>query len=193
MAEEEEAQQEEGQEEESAVQKKDEAQGNASGAGNNSKLVFIVLIVNVVALIGVAAIVWLNLSKSSDSVSLKDIEEQRQTETAHVADGEGAAEGGALQYIEENFMVNLSGSGGNHYAKLGVSIQVENDFVKAELEKIRPKIRDFIIVMLSSKSVEQVSSADGVEFLREEIRNKINGYLTKGEVDQVLVTQFIVQ
>lgn len=191
MAEEEEGQQEEGQEEESAVQKKDDVQGGAAAAPNNSKLVFIVLIVNVVALIGVAAIVWLNLSKSSDSVSLKDIEEQRQTETAHVAEGE--SEASALQYIEENFMVNLSGSGGSHYAKLGVSIQVENDFVKAELEKIRPKIRDFIIVMLSSKSVEQVSSADGVEFLREEIRNKINGYLTKGEVDQVLITQFIVQ
>ena len=67
------------------------------------------------------------------------------------------------------------------------------NFVKAELEKIRPKIRDFIVIMLSSKSVDQISTADGVEFLREEIRNKINGYLTKGEVKDVLFTNFIVQ
>lgn len=172
------------------VQRKDGADASA-GPGSNNKLVFIVLIVNVVALVAVAAMFWMNASKQSQNVSLQDIEEQRQAE-ATVKD-EAAEATQQSHYIDESFMVNLSGSEGKHFAKVDVSIQVENDFVKAELEKIRPKVRDFIVIMLSSKSVDQLSTADGVEFLREEIRNKINGYLTKGEVKDVLFTNFLVQ
>jgi len=191
VAEEEEQQEEQEEVADEGVQRKSDG---AESAGSGNKLQFIVLLVNVVALVAVAVMFWLNASKHSDNVSLQDIEEQRNAEAKTEGGGDGS-EGVAPEthYVDESFMVNLSGSEGKHFAKVDVSIQIENDFVKAELEKIRPKIRDFIVIMLSSKSIDQISTADGVEFLREEIRNKINGYLTKGEIRDVLFTNFIVQ
>jgi flagellar FliL protein len=198
VAEEQAQQQEEQQEqqEEGAVQKKSES---AEGGGQQ-KLVFIVLIVNAVVLVVVAVLFWLNMSKQSKVPSLQDVEEQAQVEKhGEKGDGHGEkkdAKDGATpdaNTVVESFTVNLAGNEGNHYAKVDIAIEVANDFVKDELLKIKPKVRDFIVIMLSSKSYDQIMSADGVEFLREEIRNKINGYLTKGEVKDIYFTNFIVQ
>lgn len=182
--------------EDSAVQLKDDGASDAK----QQKLVFIVLIVNAVVLLVVAVLFWLNMSKQSNSISLKDIEEQSMSEK-HAGEHEGKGGHGEgekeaapeANAVVESFTVNLTGNEGSHYAKVDIAIEVANDFVKDEINKLKPKIRDFIVITLSSKSYEQIMSADGVEFLREEIRNKINGYLTKGEIKDIYFTNFIVQ
>ena len=94
-------------------------------------------------------------------------------------------------HVTEHFTVNLAD--GTHYAQVTVAIEVLNPAAKNEVVKLKPKIRDFVVVILSSKTYEQIESVDGRDFLREEIRNKINGYLTRGQINNVYFTQFIVQ
>ncbi len=197
---EENAEKEEGGGEEVAaeVQKKGEG-GPAPASGPNQKLVFIVLIFNVVAILGVGAIVFIGNSKRSSTVTLADIAAQNDLGAAAAKHGgeHGAPAPGAEtkthHFIKEAFTVNLTGPQGNKYAKVDVEIEVDDDFVKSEIERLRPKIRDFILVVLSSKTSDQIESIDGRNFLREEIKNKINGYLTRGQVKNVFFTQFIVQ
>ncbi|MEO5666603.1 MAG: flagellar basal body-associated FliL family protein [Bdellovibrionota bacterium] len=166
------------------------------------KLIYIVLALNLVVLLALAVFVWMNLSKSQKQVSLADIEASKAPE-AHAAaggehsggEGEKGGEGAeaSSKFIPESFKVNLADSTGSHFAIVDVEIEVEDDFVKEEVVRLRPRIRDFIVVILSSKTYDQIASIDGRDFLREEIRNKINGYLTRGQIKNVYFTQFIIQ
>jgi flagellar FliL protein len=192
-------------EEGDAVQKKGGGDAPAA-AGPNQKLIFLVLILNVVIVIAVAVLVWMGNAKRTSTVSLADIAADKSRSTPSDSHGGGGggdghgggapagkAEGPTTHYIAEQFTVNITGPQGSKYAKVDVAIEVDDDFVKAEIEKLRPRIRDFILVVLSSKTPEQIESLDGRDFLREEIRNKVNGYLSRGKIKNVYFTQFIVQ
>jgi flagellar protein FliL len=153
-----------------------------------SKLIYIVLGLNLVILAALAAFVWMNLSKSQSQVTLADIEGAQTQSTTSESTLSGDA-----KFIKEAFTVNLADTSGSHFAKVDVEIEIDDDFVREELIRLRPRIRDFIVVILSSKTYDQIASVDGRDFLREEIRNKINGYLTKGQIRNVYFTQFIIQ
>lgn len=168
---------------------------------SNPKLVVIFLALNSVVLVVIAVLFLMQYTKKSKEVSLADV--NMSTEAGHAEKKEeggehGGGEGkkgeeGSNRFIKETFTVNLKDSRGAHYAKVNVEIEVDDDFVREEVKKLIPRIRDFIVVTLSSKTYEQVESVDGREFLREDIRNKINGYLTRGQVKNVYFTEFIIQ
>jgi len=92
----------------------------------------------------------------------------------------------------DTFVVNLSGDGGARYIKIDMELELSNGDVSDELEKRKPQIRDIIITLLSSKTYEQIDSSEDKEFLREEVKNTINGFLVKGKVLKVYFSQFIV-
>ncbi len=185
-------------EEAEAVVKKEAA----AAPGLNPKLVLLVLVLNAVVLLILAGVVWKSYMSSKSEVTLADV--AASPDGHKKDDGHGAAKddghgGGAKEkapadnFIQESFTVNLADSRGAHFAKVDVAIEIEDDFVREEVTRLKPKIRDFINVVLSSKTYEQVDSSTGREFLKEEIRNKINGYLTRGQVKDVFFTQFIIQ
>lgn len=193
-------------EEADAVTKKDG--GAAPAGGPNQKLILIVLVLNAVVLIVLAVVVWKSYVSSSSQVSLADIAAPKDGSHATEGGKEGGEHGGGEHgkkegkegkdgandnFVYESFTVNLADSRGSHFAKVDVAIEVDDPFVKEDINKLRPKIRDFINVVLSSKTYEQIESVDGREFLREEIRNKVNGYLSRGQIKNVFFTGFIVQ
>ena len=187
-----------------AVQKKGD-KGDGGGQAFNPKLLFIFLGLNSVILVVIAALFVMQYSKRSQEVSLADVAASSEGEHGGGGHGEAKEGGGehggekkegaegADNFIKETFTVNLKDSKGAHYAKLNVEIEIDDDFVREEVKKQIPRIRDFIVVTLSSKTYEQVESVDGREFLREDIRNKINGYLTRGQIKNVYFTEFIIQ
>lgn len=189
-----------------AVKKKP---SDAAPGGLNPKLILVVLGLNLLVLLALTSIVWMNYKKQSSEMSLAQIavsekggehgaEEHAKEGGEHGKEGkEGGKEGKGAEadnhFIKESFTVNLADSRGAHFAKVDIEFEVDSDGAKDEMSRIQPKVRDFITIVLSSKTYEQVESVDGRDFLREEIRNKINGYLTRGQVKNVFFTQFIVQ
>lgn len=91
----------------------------------------------------------------------------------------------------ETFLVNLSGSNGRKLAKINMELEVNKNEVQEEIDQLKPKIRDIIIMILSSKSYSDVSSTDGKDVLRKEIKNQVNLFLTKGQIKKVYFTEFI--
>jgi flagellar FliL protein len=63
--------------------------------------------------------------------------------------------------------------------------------VQEEIEKLKPKIRDIIIIIVSSKTYAQISAKEGKDQLRDEIRDQVNLFLTKGQIQKVYFTEFI--
>jgi len=93
----------------------------------------------------------------------------------------------------ESFTVNLVKS--NSYLQIEVSLELEkdNEFLNEEVESRKAQIRDTIITILRSKTPDQVSSAEGEQQLKEEIKNEVDSLLTCGKIKSVYFTTFIMQ
>lgn len=91
----------------------------------------------------------------------------------------------------ETFIVNLAGSKGRKVAKVNMELEIQGESVGEEIEKRKAQIRDIIIITLSSKTYEEVSSREGKDHLRSEVKDTINNFLTKGKIKNVFFTEFI--
>lgn len=92
-----------------------------------------------------------------------------------------------------NFTVNLADSGSGAFVKAGVSVEVSNAETVAELTSRDPQVKDIVISVLSARTMGEVATPQGKEALKREIRERINGLLTKGKVKGVFFTEFVFQ
>ena len=113
---------------------------------------------------------------------------------ARVADREAPAVKDRNQFMHslEPFIVNLFDERGVRYLKVRLDVEVW-DSTKEEMEKKNPKIRDSLIVLLSSKKYEEIGSLEGKARLREEILFRLNRILGEGKAREVYFTDFVVQ
>ena len=93
----------------------------------------------------------------------------------------------------DNFTVNLLSDNGRRYLKVQMNLELDGEELAAELETKTAVIRDVIIRLLSSKTLEEISTAKGKEKLKEQIVNQLNLRLRDGNIRHVYFTEFVVQ
>ncbi len=94
----------------------------------------------------------------------------------------------------EPFIINLSGGSGKRLVKLTMSLDVGDEMAKAEVEKLMPRIRDALILMLTSKTYEDISDVTGKVRLKKEILSIVNRNLGGAAVvNAVFFTEFVIQ
>lgn len=119
------------------------------------------------------------------------------------AEGEEGEEG-AAEKVEEDvnlgvmfpldpFIVNLAGSEGKRFLKVTVSLELSTPEVHADLKENIQKVTDSILVLLSSKSFEDVYSVQGKFKLKDEVTTRVNRFLVVGHVKDAYFTEFIIQ
>ena len=91
----------------------------------------------------------------------------------------------------ETFIVNLAGSKGRKVLKVNMELEVKGLEVIQEIDNRKAQIRDFIIIILSSKSYDEVSTKEGKDALRNEIKDNVNSFLSKGKIMNVYFTELI--
>lgn len=119
-------------------------------------------------------------------------ESEEATKHESSASSEGSTEIG-LMFPLETFTVNLLSESGRRYLKVEMNLEMGGEELSPELEEKKPVFRDIIIRILSSKSLEEISTIKGKEKLKEEIVNEINLRLKDGKVKNVYFTDFVVQ
>ncbi|HHL40482.1 MAG TPA: flagellar basal body-associated FliL family protein [Deltaproteobacteria bacterium] len=108
----------------------------------------------------------------------------------------GGHDGGGASgnvYDMRPFIVNLMDNAGTRYLKVDVSIELASPEQEAELKKLLPQIRDSIIILLSSKSYDDVGTVEGKFKLRDEIVARVNQHLGGEGVRTVYFTDFVIQ
>jgi flagellar FliL protein len=93
----------------------------------------------------------------------------------------------------EPFTVNLLSESGRRYLKAEVNLEMSTANLQAELTSKMPVIRDTVITVLSSKTVEEISTARGKERLKEELIEQLNLRLQDGYINRIYFMMFIVQ
>ncbi|MBT4763062.1 MAG: flagellar protein FliL [Bdellovibrionaceae bacterium] len=175
--------------EDNAAEKEAAAAPAPAAAPAQKPTLFIILAVfNMIVVVGVGAMIYMAQQKAANEEGVESVirgEQEAQKEESEKEDFIGKL------IPLETFLVNLAGSRGRKLAKINMELEVNNDEVQGEIDKLKPKIRDIIIIILSSKSYAQVSQKTGKDVLRDEIRDQVNLFLTKGQIKRVYFTEFI--
>lgn len=90
-------------------------------------------------------------------------------------------------------VVNVAETEGRRYLKTSVELAI-NGTIPRELEARKSQFVDLLITVLSSKSLAEVTSAEGREGIKTEILDRINAELgNASKVQRVFFTEFVVQ
>lgn len=162
----------------------------AAPAAQKPTLFIILSVVNMLIVAGVGALLYLGKKKDAEKPTIDNVI-QGEAEKQHEEAGQQEEFIGQLIPME-TFLVNLAGSRGGKLARINMELEISNAEVQEEIDKRKPQIRDIIIILLSSKNFAQVSSREGKEQLRNEIRDTVNPFLTKGQIKRVYFTEFIL-
>lgn len=99
---------------------------------------------------------------------------------------------GPMVNIEE-FVVNIISGDTAHYVKASITVELTSIEVQAEVEQRMPQMRDAILLLISSKTYEELQDLQGKKQLKAELTNKINSFLQMGKVTSIYFTNFVVQ
>lgn len=91
------------------------------------------------------------------------------------------------------FIVNLADPLGRRYLKLGMDVEVRNAESADELTAREAKVRDSVILLLSSKSYQDLATIESKILLKKEIAERLNQVLGGPKVQRVYITEMVVQ
>ncbi len=107
---------------------------------------------------------------------------------------EEKVEEGPLIIPVDIIVVNLSGSNARRYLKAKVHLEAKDAETKKKIEAKAIPIKDRLISILSSKTLEDIDGLEGQESLRGEIKKNIDTILkVEGGILQVYFSEFVVQ
>lgn len=178
----------------------EEENNNGQQEKKSSKLLLIVIIVVLILIIIVGAIITILL--------MGDEPQQQQVQSAPQAkekpavrtlssmeeeeDNRRLSEIGIL-YPLDTFTVNLKSDAGRRYLKVTMSLELDGKHIAVELDNKIPVIRDRVIRILTSKTLEEISSRKGKQKVSLQIMDTLNAIVTDGQIKGIYFTEFVIQ
>ncbi len=170
----------------------------------SSSLVLIIVIVVLILVILVGAVVAILFMGGDDeeaAVSNAPVAQERSVndnkQQQRLTSGSGRKTGSFAEigpmFPLDTFTVNLLSESGRRYLKVQMNLELSGEELGAELDTRKAVIRDIIIRLLSSKSLEEISTSKGKEKLKDQIVDQLNMRLKDGKINNVYFTEFVVQ
>ncbi|MFH1215707.1 MAG: flagellar basal body-associated FliL family protein [Pseudomonadota bacterium] len=91
------------------------------------------------------------------------------------------------------FVVNLADPKGSRYLKMTISIEVETVETSERITKLAPKLRDIVIMMLTSLSFEEVMTPEGKLRIRDELLERFSRVTKPDKIKNIYFSEFVVQ
>jgi flagellar FliL protein len=166
--------------------KKEKAEKKSSGGGGNKLLIIVIVLLLVIlaAVGGLAAYVFTSAPKGGV-----------QGEKTAEAKPKKKHDGPPILEKLDPFVVNLAGST-NSMLQVEMQAELDDEAARQKFKDYTPKIRSALILLLSSKTANELGTTEGKVKLRAQIKKIINESMDSGgdsPVDSVLFTSFIIQ
>ncbi len=107
--------------------------------------------------------------------------------------GEKGAAGESAVASLDPFIVNLMDNSGTRYLKLTINLEFTDTAGPSEVTTQAARIRDSLIILLSSKSYADIGTVEGKYQMRDEIVARVNELLKTSKVKTVFFTDFVIQ
>jgi len=172
---------------------KDEVAPEEAEGGGGKKKMFIIIGAAVAVAVVLGVVAFMLMGKG-------DKKEKGKEEAKTEAKAEGGKEGGGKEgaaaasniYPLEPFIVNIYDGQELRYLKVKVEMEMAGA-VKGDLDARLAPMRDAILVLLSSKTLQDLQDLQGKNQLKEEILVAINKIITPAKIAKVYFTDFVVQ
>lgn len=176
---------------EQAQEKSSAGENTSSGQGS---LITILVLLNTLMMGAIGYFQFQSFEKMKEAPNIHDV---IKAEMKKIGDGEesieetgqAVADDGIL-FPLDGFTANLAqGDGARRFIRLNLVLKFSKDSNEEEFKRRKAQIRDSIINILNSKRPEDLLNVEGKNFLKEEIKAKINSFLVDGSViDTFLVS-----
>ena len=157
----------------------------AEKSGGSKKLLWIMIVLVLLSSAGAAAAIYMVIDKRESGTQDATMQQPMERESP-------------IFMRIEPFTVNLADdSYGSRLLYTGVTLRVGNDESKAILEEHMPQVRSRLLMLLSGKQANELTSSEGKQQLALAIVDRLNVPLTENQppldLREVLFTEFIVQ
>tara|TARA_R100000306_G_scaffold23045_1_gene26401 strand:- start:1030 stop:1509 length:480 start_codon:yes stop_codon:yes gene_type:complete len=154
----------------------------AESSGGSKKLLWVMIILVLLSSAGAAAAIYLVLDQRDSG----EVQQQTIELTPPV-----------FTRIEP-FTVNLADDRyGSRLLYTGITLRVGNEQSKTIIEEHMPQVRSRLLILLSGKQANELTSTEGKEELAQAIISRLNVPLSENQppldLREVLFTEFIVQ
>jgi flagellar FliL protein len=91
------------------------------------------------------------------------------------------------------FTTNLADPLGQRFIRLNLEIEAADAKVVDELARQNAKVRNSILLLISSKTYADIATTESKLLLQGEIANRLNNILGPGKIYQVFITDIVIQ
>ena len=171
----------------------EQAKAQDAPPNDNKKLFIIGAAIVALAILGAAAMFFLGGKGEKKAHAQEPAKVEAKAEGGHgeAKGGEGAA--GSTNYPLEPFIVNIYDGQERRYLKLKVEFELANVQAKPEMDAKVAPLRDAILILLTTKTMQEIQDLQGKNQLREQILAAVNKIVPPGKVSKVYFTDFVVQ
>ena len=162
-----------------AKDKKEEKDGEESKEPKKSKLRLIIIIVGVLLLGAGGYFGWDMYKNKGDEANQEGEEKEIVT----------------IVYPLKSFVVNLADKKGlgKRYLKVTMEVEVESEESLQKVESNTPKVRDTVLLLLSSKQINEINTMEGKLDLKQALLSRMNRILGEGIIKRIYFSEFVVQ
>lgn len=99
----------------------------------------------------------------------------------------------------DNMVVNLADPGGNRFAQIGITLQLDTAATGEIIKKYMPAVRNGVLMVISRRTAEELLTGTGKEQLAQDLLTLIrdttdlHGSKKSEPIEAVLFSSFIVQ
>lgn len=167
----------------------------------SNMLMIIIIVVLILIILGGAVVAILMMgsddeqatASSAPQVKEKSAEmKPKRSSDADMEDSRKLNQIGLL-YPLDTFTVNLKSDSGRRYLKVTMSLELEGAELSLELDSKAPVLRDRIIRILTSKTLEEISSKKGKQKVSDQIMDTLNAMISDGQIKGIYFTEFVIQ
>lgn len=90
-------------------------------------------------------------------------------------------------------LVNLADPQGRRYLKIALDVEMSGKPAADELNKNMPKVKDALLLLLSSKTYDDLSTLEDKILLKKEIVERLTLVLGEQKVQRVYITEIVIQ
>jgi flagellar FliL protein len=166
----------------------------------SSNMLMIIIIVVLFLIIIIGGVVAFLLMGDDEADMASQAKQEKSKPQRKISNNAGSNNDNTRQlsdigilYPLDPFTVNLKSDAGRRYLKVAITLELEGEELSLELDAKSAVLRDRIIRILTSKTLEEISSKKGKQKVSDQIQNTLNAMISDGTIKGIYFTQFVIQ
>jgi flagellar FliL protein len=168
---------------------------------SKKKMILIIIIILLVAALGAGGFFGYKWWMGKKVPGGSDNATEQETKTEHGGEAKSSGHGdnatavaGAGEIVSiPPLLVNLADPQGRRYLKIALDVELKDKAAADELNKNMPKVKDALLLLLSSKTYEVLSTLEDKIMLKKEIVERLSLVLGEQKVLRVYITEIVIQ